>query len=344
MEPCQLSYTATALGAEGGVPVLLIIVAGMLLIILSADYFTNGVEWLGRLLGLADSAVGTLLAALGTALPETLVPVMAILLGTVRGAEGVGLGAILGAPFMLSTLGFLVLGLSVWWFRRPHLQVRAQAGPLRRDLAFFVSAFLASLLATWLPAPLHRAVGVLLVVAYMGFAWRVIHAEPGQDGEAPAPLHLWQRGRPPAWTVVGQVAMALGGLVVGAHFFVDAITELAQSSGINGFLLSVVLTPVATELPEVLNSVIWIRRGTDTLAFGNVTGALAFQASLVPALGLWFTPWRLSPIELAVGAVSALAALWVLSRVRTQGLKTGPLLAAGLFYLLFLAVAIARLP
>jgi cation:H+ antiporter len=323
--------------------VALVIVSGMLLIVLSADYFTNGVEWLGRLSGLADNAVGTLLAALGTALPETLVPVMAIVLNGARGAEGVGLGAILGAPFMLSSLGFFILGAGLWWLRRPDFTVLADGRPLRRDLSFFLAAFTLSLAATWLPPALHRVVGGLLALGYIGFAVQVLRGGSGGPArENTAPLHLWHHPRPPLAVVALQVAMALGGLVVGAHFFVEAVTGVAARTGLNGFLLSVVLTPVATELPEVLNSVIWIRRRADDLAFGNVSGALCFQASLVPALGLWFTPWRLSPLELAVGAASLMAALWIWWRVRWTGLRVGPLAAAGLFYVAFLLVAVAQ--
>ena len=325
----------------------LVILSGMLLIVLSADYFTNGVEWLGRWLGLGDGAVGTLLAAMGTALPETLVPVMAIVVSGTSATRGVGLGAILGAPFMLSTLGLFVIGVGLWWLRRPHITSYADVPSLERDLTFFVAAFAGSLAMGVLPPAWHRPAAILLVLAYGAFAWRVL-GQAGRAGEAsetrnPPALHLWHEGRPPSWVIVLQVAMALGGLVVGAHYFVAAVTAWAHTADLNGFVLSVVLTPVATELPEVLNSVIWIRRRADSLAFGNVTGALAFQASLVPALGLWFTPWLLTPTELLVGGISLAAGFWVRWQTRRAGLRVGPLLAVGLLYAAFLIATAARL-
>src|SRR5579875_886129 len=142
---------------------LVLILSGMVLIVLSADYFTNGVEWLGRGLGLAESAVGTLLAALGTALPETLVPVLAILSGAGVGRLGIGLGAILGAPLMLATLGFGVLGVGSWWVgrRRDPIPIPPAVG---RDLRFFVAAFAAALLISGLPVALRPLAGALLVM------------------------------------------------------------------------------------------------------------------------------------------------------------------------------------
>lgn len=312
--------------------VAIVIVSGMILIVLSADYFTNGVEWLGRGLGLRQNAVGTLLAAMGTALPETLVPVVAVLSGTARSRVAIGIGAILGAPFMLSTLGFFILGLGTWWVRR-HSAVSARVpSTLPRDLTFFLGAMSLALLAGFLPPAVKPVVGGGLVVAYFLFARQVLAAGRGADEAEPsAPLHLWHGAAPPLAVVVGQVGMALLGLVIGAHYFVDALIELARASGLNGFVLSVLLTPVATELPEVLNSIIWLRRSRDTLAFGNVTGAMAFQASLVPALGMWLTPWRLQGSELAVGAVSLAAAVWVLWRTR-RAPTPGSLMVAGLAY------------
>lgn len=330
--------------AEGGGNVAIVIITGMILIVLSADYFTNGVEWLGRSLGLTASAVGTLLAALGTALPETLVPVMAILFGAGHRGDSIGLGAILGAPFMLSTLGFLVLGVGGWWCRRPGLDMTVDARAVRRDLTFFVAALTVALASAFLPPGLRPWLAGGLVGAYLLFARHVILSGRGTATSAPTiPLHLWHEAHPPRWVVVAQVAMALGGLVVGAHFFVQAITGLADASGMNGFLLSVILTPVATELPEVLNSIIWLRRGADTLAFGNVTGAMAFQSSLVPALGMWLTPWHFTPLELVVGVLSLASAAWILMALRLRRPLPGALAAAGLFYFLFVGVAIGGL-
>jgi cation:H+ antiporter len=91
--------------------------------------FTNGIEWLGLRLGLAETATGSVLAAVGTAMPETVVPLIAIFLGTKEQGEEIGEGAILGAPFMLGTLAMFVGGVAVLYGykkgrRGPHLKLR----------------------------------------------------------------------------------------------------------------------------------------------------------------------------------------------------------------------------
>ncbi len=323
---------------------LLLTVSGMILIVLAADYFTNGVEWVGYHLHLEEGAVGSLLAALGTALPETLVPVMAIAFGN-HHQNGIGLGAILGAPFMLATIGFSVIGLGLWASRRTIRMLNVpMAGPLTDDLGFFLLAFSLVVIAAFLPQILHPLIVALLLVLYIRHAWTLLgwHRSPELENTAPSqPLRLSANPNPPVLLAILQVILALVGLIIGAHFFVTALDAITKVVTISPFLLSVIVTPVATELPEVLNSVIWIRRGKDTLAVGNVTGAMAFQSSVVPALGIAFTTWRLSPMEIATASLTWLAALWIWLKSRSHRLRIVELLTAGLFYLAYIGIVMS---
>src|SRR5882672_4207853 len=92
---------------------LAILGVGLVVILAGSELFTNGIEWFGHKLDLAEGAVGSVLAAVGTALPETTIPLIAILFTGGAAANDVGIGAILGAPFMLATLAMAVLGITV---------------------------------------------------------------------------------------------------------------------------------------------------------------------------------------------------------------------------------------
>jgi cation:H+ antiporter len=80
--------------------------------------------------------------------------------------------------------------------------------------------------------------------------------------------------------------------VGGAELFVEEIINAAEAVGVEPLLLSLVIAPFATELPEKANSVFWVRDGKDTLALGNITGAMVFQSTLPVAFGLAFTDWE----------------------------------------------------
>lgn len=81
--------------------------------------------------------------------------------------------------------------------------------------------------------------------------------------------------------------------MLGAELFVSEVEAVATSLGVTTLVLSLVLAPLATELPEKINSVIWVRGGKDELALGNVTGAMTFQATLPVSIGLLLTSWEL---------------------------------------------------
>ena len=256
----------------------------------------------------SEGAVGSLLAAVGTALPETMIPVIAILAPS-AGSHDVGIGAILGAPFMLGTLAFFVAGLSVFIFRRSNKPMLIGAKVMQRDLKFFLIVYSMAILASFLPSySLKLVVVALLVGSYILYVVETLRCTHGCDNhqeELPA-CHFWRRcTTPPMAVIIGQVVFALLIIIVGAHIFVGSVQEVALTVGIPVFVLALIIAPIATELPEKFNSIIWIRRRKDTLAMGNITGAMVFQSSMIPALGIAFTPWVLEPLALA----SALLAL-----------------------------------
>ncbi len=98
---------------------------------------------------------------------------------------------------------------------------------------------------------------------------------------------------------------------------VDGVAGLL---GISALLLSLLIIPIATELPEKVNSILWIRREKDTLAFGNITGAMVFQGNLLPATGIALTPWQ-ARIDVLSGVLVTLAAAgWLRLHSRANGL------------------------
>lgn len=331
---------------------------GALAIILAAcELFTNAVEWFGQKLSLSKGAVGSVLAAVGTALPETLVPLVAILMVGGHEAGEVGIGGILGAPFMLATLAFAVNGLAILAFRKRRggslvmvLDTRTVWHDLRYFLAVYVLAVLASPLFQWLGGqfghPVERAgrivVAVVLLLVYAYYVWLHLRRPEDQDESESdlSALYFHRRAEdgPRLRFVVVQLLVALVAIVVGAEMFVKNLTQVATALSISPLVLSLIVTPIATELPEKFNSVLWIRQGKDTLAFGNVSGAMVFQSCVPVAVGVSMTHWNLEGPAL-VSAVCALGSTLIVTgllRLRKQ-LTAWDLVLCGLgFYAVFL--------
>ncbi len=82
-------------------------------------------------------------------------------------------------------------------------------------------------------------------------------------------------------------------MIIGARLFVANIQTVADRLDVPVLILALILSPLATELPEKFNSVIWVRQRKDTLAMGNISGAMVFQSCIPVSVGLIFTPWEL---------------------------------------------------
>ena len=281
---------------------ILLLAVAFAVILFGAIGFTNAVERLGKTFGIGEGAVGSLLAAVGTAMPETLIAIVA-LLDVSEGSEDVAIGAIVGAPFLLATLAMGLVGLFAYLYRDKRdqgVQLNVHRPTLERDLVFFLVLFtLGGLLAWGPPAPVRIAVGVAFLLAY-GFYIRLTLKGGGevQSEESLNPLIFERRPdrrEDPALVLcVIQLLVGLGAMVGGAHLFVEELLHIAESIGIEPLVLALILAPLATELPEKVNSFFWVREGKDALALGNITGAMVFQSMIPVGIGLIFTDWELS--------------------------------------------------
>ena len=329
-----------------------LLAVSFVVILAGAEFFTNGIEWYGKRLGLSEGMVGSVLAAIGTALPETMIPIIAIIFVGTTASEQVGIGAILGAPFMLSTAAMFVTGVAVLFFSRggkrdAHLNINQVV--VRRDLRFFLAIYVVAV-ALGLPffekpQLLRIIAGLLLVGAYVLYV-RQTASDPRPEGEAHDELNplRFQRSAasPRTRMIVIQVLAALGAIVVGAQLFVKQIEFVASSFGIAPLVLALVIAPLATELPEKFNSVIWVRQKKDTLAMGNISGAMVFQSCIPVTVGLWFTPWVLNEFAIASAVVAIAAGLLMQVYLRSDNVLSGrELTSLGVLYAGFIVYVVA---
>jgi len=143
-----------------------------------------------------------------------------------------------------------------------------------------------------------------------------------------------------------QVIVALAFIVGGAYLFVGAVDRLAAAAGVSELLLALVIAPIATELPEKFNSLIWVRQGKDTLAMGNITGAMVFQSAIPTVVALVFagSAWTISEDSLLAFASAGMAFIAVAAIFgpmwRRGRLDGRSLLIGGALYLLYLALVV----
>ncbi len=373
-------------------------------ILVACQVFTNAIENLGEALNLNHEFTGSILAAVGTALPETILPLVAIYMASSGVAGGVGakndiaIGAIIGAPFMLATLAMFLLGLSIFTHQKTrsakfgpseHLNLQVNVNHLKRDLIYFLVTFSFALGATFLASDyVSRFVdylctqewGVRLIglmhasslvevptacygdlssalkfvtaiiigscyVVYVVQSYKTASKELESEPEDIPELYLTKlfplKNSNSRHTFVAsvliQVVIGLAGIIYFAHHFVHGVEHISQIFSISPLVLSLIISPIATELPEKVNSWIWSGEGKDTLAMGNLSGAMVFQSAIPSMIGVMLTPWILNQTVLICAGLSIASSLILLATIQIkQKINYKVLLAIGSLYLVYL--------
>ncbi|GAA0262762.1 sodium:calcium antiporter [Rhodanobacter caeni] len=315
--------------------------ASALAIYLACEYFVNGVEWFGRKLDLGATATGTVLAAFGTALPESAVTFVAVIFGKTPSARDIGVGAAMGGPLVLATIAYAVVGVALW-LNRHRLQradriVRVDHRRLARDQSWFLAIFVIKVGLGLFAFAFKPALGVLFLAAYALYVWREMRSDDSApDDETLDPLKFRPGHAEPAlrW-VVAQTLAALGVIAVASRVFVSQLESIGAAFGLPPHLVALVLSPVATELPETVNALIWVRQGKERLALANISGAMMIQATIPSALAIFATPWMFDTPLIVSGVLTAVAIVYLWRLFRRGAVDARWLWPVGLLYGVF---------
>ena len=314
----------------------------------ACEFFVNGIEWLGRKCRLDATATGTVLAAFGTALPESAVTFIAVVFGNTPAQRDIGVGAALGGPLVLGTIAYAVVGLALWSNRRrlqrPTAVIKVDNARLARDQRWFLSIFVVKCALGLVAFAFKPWLGVLFVAAYGLYVWRELKVDGAvPEDEVLEPLKFQPRALDPAmWRVIAQCALALLVIAFASRVFVGQIDAIGMTLGLPSHLVALVLSPVATELPETVNALIWVRQGKERLALANISGAMMIQATIPSSLALFFTPWLFDTPLIVAGALTTVAIGYLWWLFQRGHVNARWLIPVGLLYGVFAAFAVVH--
>ena len=324
--------------------VLLILIVGCCVV------FTNAIEHLGKSLKIGDGAVGCVFAAVGTALPETIVPLVAILGAYLTGeslqlGNEIGIGAIIGSPFLLVTLAMLVTGIAVLInakLGKREKDIDIDTKLLQRDLRFFIFGYTIAVFSTFIESKTIKIIiGCLLLALYLIYVYRTILKSCMVDLENELDeLYLAKifRAKVGKFLIVAQIIVSILALVYFSHLFVENIKFVALSLNVSPMVISLLLAPIATELPEMFNSIIWMGKSKDTLAISNISGAMVFQSCIPMSIGIFLTDWKFNEEAIIniIFVFMAVIVLYLNTIKNNHKLNTTTLLISGAFYLIYI--------
>jgi cation:H+ antiporter len=324
---------------------ILLFLGSAVAIYLACEYFVNGVEWVGQRLNMGQTATGTILAAFGTALPESVVTLVAVVFGSNVAEKDIGVGAALGGPLALSTLAYSVVGLTLLGSRtlsvRRKSRLDVDARRLSRDQSWFIGIFIFKIGLGLVAFPGKSWLGLLFLAAYGLYVAKELSAA-GDTAEAVdlEPLKLRPGAHPSlAWAAL-QTIGALVIIFVASRIFVNQLGAIGSWIGVAPQPLALLLSPIATEMPETMNAIIWVRQGKERLALANISGAMMIQATIPSALGLLFTPWLLEWSLIWAGVVTLAATAILYMMFRTGRITPLKLAWAASLYVLFAVILV----
>jgi cation:H+ antiporter len=317
---------------------LLLISAGC--VYWACEYFVNGVEWFGRKGGISQNAVGTVLASFGTALPESVVTFVAVVFGHDAAAKDIGVGAALGGPLVLATVAYPVVGIMLLITRSqpPRKPIELNRQRLSRDQGWFLLIFAFKIALGFVAFAIKPWLGWLFLAAYTAYTY----SEVRHEGDAPEgelePLMFQRRASNPSWTMTAlQTVLALVVIFAASRVFVSQLGAVGTWLGIPATVVALLFSPVATELPEIMNAVIWIKQGKHRLALSNISGSMMIQATIPTALGLFFTRWLFDRALTVAAFITAIAIAGLLALLRRDSLTPRRLAYFALGYAAFVA-------
>lgn len=327
-------------------------------IYVACEAFVNAIEWLGARMQVGSIAVGSIFAAVGTALPESVVTLVAVLFGSESAGDDIAVGAALGGPLVVGTLAYGVTGAMLLLRRRRNARTvtasaadapagdssgaesdfaRVDIARMATDQTWFIAIFVVKVALGLVAFAIKPWLGLLFFATYAVYFWREMRAEGDTAShEDLEPLKLQPRRDSPAtWAVVAQTMITLVVIFAASQLFVRQLEWAGPALGLPAVVVALLLSPIATELPEILNAIIWVRQGKTQLALANISGAMMIQATVPSGIGLLGTAWMFDVPLLLAGTATLASVIYLLILFRHRTITAGRLTLAAGFYVLF---------
>ncbi len=244
----------------------LIFAFGIFFMLYGADRFVSGGSALAAYYRISPLLIGMTVVAFGTSFPEF----AASFVGALRGKTDISMGNVVGSN--ICNLG-LVLGAAA--LTRP---ITVQAGLIRQEIPFV----LVLSVLTWAMARNHRLdrpEGFLLSLLFVLFLWYCVAAAKRDQGEVPADV-----SRIEVTSLASSTAKILFGLValfLGADLMIRSAVVVAEKFGVTQAVIGLTLVALGTSLPELVTSLVAIKKGEGDIGLGNILGSNIFNILFV---------------------------------------------------------------
>lgn len=302
---------------------VVLLIFGIVVVLKSADWLTNGAVGLATKLGISQIVIGLTIVAIGTSMPEFFVSIVS----AIKGTPDLAVGNIVGSN-IFNVL--LIVGVAA-----TVAPIAIQRATVRRDIPI---AIVASIILTFmmLDDNISRIDALILFAAFIAFIWITLRNSKNDANEKDASTEKVI----PTWKSVLFIIFGLVGLVLGSNIFVDNASSLAHGWGISDAVIGLTIVAGGTSLPELATSAVAARKGDSGIAIGNVLGSNVFNILMILGLTGIISPMHIQNItyiDMAVMVIS-MALFWLFSftKLRVERWEGCVLIACFLGYITWL--------
>ncbi len=309
---------------------ILLLVAGLALLIKSADWLVSGASALAKKYNVSDLAIGLTVVAFGTSAPELVVNIIA----SSQNLNDIVFGNVIGSN--IANL-FLILGITGLIF-----PLKVQSSTIWREipLSFFAVVLLYFLSNNFFLSPfpvLSRIDGIILLLLFGLFIFYVYRQL--KTDKTPNELITKQMPLLKTWIFI---AIGLTGLVIGGRLVVNNAVQIATTLGVSEKIIGFTILAIGTSLPELATSVVAALKKNTNIAVGNIIGSNIFNIFLVIAVSALVKPVSYNPVFntdmylLGGGTLLLFGAMFSGGRKKLDRWEAAILLAVYLGYMAFL--------
>lgn len=315
---------------------IFILIAGLLLILLGANYLVDGASSIAKRFGLSEFIIGVTIVGIGTSAPEMVVSFMSAF----QGKADMAIGNIVGSNIFNTAM---ILGVTA--LISPLVITKSN---MKKDipLNIMVTVLLIVLgmnftLTGLGKDQLSRIDGLVLIGIFAWYLWSSFRSDSVSDDEEPIKQHSIA-------VSTLMIAGGLGGLIFGGRLFVNSATEIARLFGVSDKFIAITVMAAGTSMPELATCVVAALKGRGQLALGNILGSNISNILLILGGSAIIAPLSFTGMTLVdLGTVLAaslfiLLSAWCFKKNRMDRIEGAILLMIEIGYMWYLISSINK--
>lgn len=277
----------------------LILAAGLILILLGANYLVDGASSVAKKFGLSEFIIGVTIVGIGTSAPEMVVSILSAIQGKADMAIGNVVGSNIFNTFMILGVTALIAPLTI------------TKDNLKKDipLNIIVTALLILLGMNFAifgvgENKLCRIDGALMLGIFIWYLWSSFRNGKTDDEDSDIKIF-------PMWLAVVMIIGGLAGLVFGGRLFVNSATEIAKAMGVSDKFIAITIMAAGTSMPELATCVVAALKGRGQLALGNILGSNISNILLILGVSSLITPLSMKGITVVDMGALLISAIFI---------------------------------